>query len=1332
MARQGDTIVTHRTPSTTTTTTTTAARHQFLPRQQQSYSTSTSTAVPSTAFSTAASSSSTSPTATRRYISSDQPRNQYNQHHQPHNDNTELDWKYLSTAETYTSEYSSAASDEYEEDGATTTTTNTGHNSAQVSDSSAGSRSRGVAFTVQRNNSGRPVGGSGTAAARSFLIPTTSTSSSSPTTAAAVFSTSVKEADNSTDTIKGMRARALDKVNGRKTSSNLSSSPNLPGSKDFNPYRRSVTASSGANAAGGGSGGGSGTASDTAASGGRIYSGQESTAAGGGIGTTSNKAKRRSFGLSASDKSLSLRITTNATAGNNNSNGNTTKTSQPPEANPSTPPTQLRKRSSGPVKTIQQPQQQQQGLFTSEDDSEVPGQTVYQDRTRYASEGGMLVSEIKALKARVQELEMERMNRSLSSVQVQVQSPQIMTPKSLDRSTSSFLPGSDSQQGQGQQLSASSVSSMSHSEKLQQIIQKHRGSSVSQDLVNPLRSPMNAAMSDTESARDSVLARSPGVGGGMLEPSLSITSPARSPLFNTSTSSNSRQPTTQHVDLLNVALKNYEKWTGSVTGTATITAAGASGNPSFQAISRVVTNAISMNQTIRAWVKADVSLVESSSMNALQRASDEQIRSLTEFLLAATRNSHPSVNGAADRSNNNNPTSDTESINRGGGGGSVINRPYSPRLSTVTHHRFGQGQRLSLGMAASEFGAGGFDPNNPPYPTRPLSRAAMEPYEVLNPGPGEGGGAATIAVGNGMTSSGYLSRTNSIASSSNFSEPRARSTGPNNVRHSQGGGGYASDYGYDRQQPSAAASQGLGLSRNQFHQQQHHQQQQQQAGGSGGGAYSSRESSPPQEDPRGPVPRHQTSGLLIMNSNSSRTLHSPQHPSLATTGSADGTGSNTPTGQGQQPQQHLTRRQASVRNIVARYSQSGAKSPNMSGYDQGELQDSAINQSQDGGVNGRPISTQFDDNGGPRSPLFHPRQVGQAIGGFVQDQQQQQSHQLQHQYRYRQRQEDVMSVSESSFGPGLLQANAQTQARMGASIRRPLSQQDHHRNMAGSRLSESGESRQGHAYASLGVRAGQRYVGAHGGAFSEDENANASDWGGNSQRRGDRANGGVVVVNPQRVSMDSYSTRLKQFRGRHEQQLPFHQEGLSFEEPRQEFAEGVMQVEAGDALATGPVPRFAQRQPRYLTQSQYLDKPTQHRQGFQQHHQQQQHHQDMMMSTPSLPSPNSSPSSSARLDAPSLMMSLSLSNHGQGGGLSAGMSSTSLSSSVGGGGGGGGSGGVDGRYHLSPRGPVGKATFPRQGVAGLGDEGSYQNQGQGQQSLVGSSAARRVPIGTAQ
>jgi hypothetical protein len=101
----------------------------------------------------------------------------------------------------------------------------------------------------------------------------------------------------------------------------------------------------------------------------------------------------------------------------------------------------------------------------------------------------------------------------------------------------------------------------------------------------------------------------------------------------------------------------------------------------------------------------------------------------------------------------------------------------------------------------------------------------------------------------------------------------------------------------------------------------------------------------------------------------------------------------------------------------------------------------------------------------------------------------------------------------------------------------------------------------------------------------------------------------------------------------------------------------------------------------------------------------------MMMSTPSLPSPNSSPSSSARLDARSLMMSLS--NQGQGGGLvGTSVASSSSLSSLGG-------NGVDGRYHLSPRGPAGAATLPRQGLVGVNGEnqeqqpfqhGSYQGQ----------------------
>ncbi|KAG9067570.1 hypothetical protein KI688_012355 [Linnemannia hyalina] len=1228
--------MTHRTLSQTSATTTTIPRHQFQPRQlqqqqRQPYSTSTSAST-SLASSTATSSSSTSPTATRRLLSNQQQQQQ----HLAVNDNTELDWKYLSAADTYTSEYSSIASDEFEEDG-------TAHNSAQVSDSSAGSR----VATVQRSLGARP-----------FLVPASTTPSTMATAGTLSSSLTTKEADDSTDTIKGMRARALDRVNGRKaSSSNLSgSSGNLPGSNDYNPYRRSVTTTS------------SVVGSSDAITSSRNSSGQEATTAA-GAGGTGSKIKRRSFG--ASDRSQSLRITT---AGNTSDNSATKSDAQ--LNNPSAPSTLVRKRTSGPIKSQQQQQQQQQqpqqhALFTSEDDSEVPGQTVYQDRTRYASEGGMLVSEIKALKARVQELELERMNRSLSGLSVQ--SPQVMTPKSMDHSTTatSLSLANDSRQLQQQQSLT-----MSHSEKLQHIIQKHRGSSTSLDVANPLRSPVITAMSGVESARDvSAIRTAAAGGGGRLEPSLTITSPVRSPLLPFSTP---RQPTTQHVDLLNIALKNYEKWTGAVSGATT----DASSNPSFQAISRVATNAISMNQTIRAWVKADVSLVESSSMNALQRASDEQIRSLTEFLLAASRTSHLT---AADRSgNNNNPTSDTESVN---GGGSVISRPYSPRQSTVLHHRFGQGQRLSLGMVASELGAGGFE-QNPPYPTRPLSTTAFETYEMLNARGAAGPGP--VMVGNGMTSSGYLTRTSSIASS-NISEPRARSTGPN-VRHSQGG--YASDYSYDRQPTSGY--QGLDLSRNQLHQQQQQQQQQQQ----GGGALSSRENSPPQDEPRGPVPRRQASGLLMMdpqptNMTPTRNLQSPQHPPLAAGG--ERARSNTPLDQ----QQSLTRRQVSVRNIMARYSQ-GAKSPNVSGFEHqsGDLQDSVIDQSQENGT-GRPLSMthQYDD--GPRSPVFHPRQV---VG---QDQQQQQQ-----QYRYRQqlqRQDAGMSASDGAFGPGhaqgQVQAQAQAQARMGGSIRRPLSQQDHRRNMAESRLNESAEGRHG----SLGVRGGQRYLQERAGAFSEDENANASDWGSDSQR----SSRGVVVVNPQRASMDSYSARLKQFRGRHEQQLPFHQEGLSFEEPYPDngqqqqsgvaFSEGVVDVEAGDALSTGPVPRFAQRQHRYQsqTQSQYLDKPSQHRQQQHQH----QHHQDMMMSTPSLPSPNSSPSSSARLDAPSLMMSMS--NYGQGGGLvgAAGASSSSLSSL--------GGNGVDGRYHLSPRGPVGAATSPRQSVTGLNGDDHHQHGGLG-------------------
>ncbi|KAF9329765.1 hypothetical protein BGZ91_000406, partial [Linnemannia elongata] len=221
MARQGDTM-TYRTLSQTSTTTTTTPRHQYQSRQQrQPYSTSTSAST-SLASSTATSSSSTSPTASRRLLSNQQQQQQ----HLAVNDNAELDWKYLSTTETYTSEYSSVASDEFEEDG-------TAQSSAHVSDSSASSR----VATVQRSLGARP-----------FLVPASTTSSTSATAGTLSSSLTAKEADDSTDTIKGMRARALDKVNGRKaSSSNLSgSSGNLPGSNDYSPYRRSVTTTSSA------------------------------------------------------------------------------------------------------------------------------------------------------------------------------------------------------------------------------------------------------------------------------------------------------------------------------------------------------------------------------------------------------------------------------------------------------------------------------------------------------------------------------------------------------------------------------------------------------------------------------------------------------------------------------------------------------------------------------------------------------------------------------------------------------------------------------------------------------------------------------------------------------------------------------------------------------------------------------------------------------------------------------------------------------------------------------------------------------------------------------
>ncbi|KAF8986483.1 hypothetical protein BGZ46_000014 [Entomortierella lignicola] len=550
-------------------------------------------------------------------------------------DNTELDWRYLSTTETYSSEYSAASEEEDDEP-----------IQAMIAASAKESNN------VQSQRGTRPL------------------LAASPPVTSGLFASSpgtTHEADDSTDTIKSMRARALDKINGRRESLSNHNGNNNSANNASGSSKRATLSVTGQ--------GGSYLANRPSAS-----MDDKGTSHESGQGTAI-RVKRRSIGQSTAERSPITRA-------------NTKTSQQEPRHNiPVTQQSHIRKGNSGSFKSQQIP-------ITSEDEvSSAKGSG--QDRSRYATEGGgMLVSELKALKARVQELEMERMNRSLSGLDVQ------SSPQSLD------LPTPGDQQ------------SLSHSEKLQHIIQKHRGSAPSLESFNPSRSSVSSTLSASRQKSNR------GSEGTIGDSSVKIESPLRT----------SSTPSTQHLDLLQGAFKTFEK-VMSNTGSA-------DAHSAVLSMSKVVSSAVSMNQTIRTWIKADVTLVDSSSMTSLQRACDEQIRNLTESLLAMASMQ------STDRSFSQSDISPGD-------------RPYSPRLST-SPQKFAQGQRLSLAIVGSELGARNGVDFNPPYPTRPLSAAAFKNYDT----------AGSITP-NAMSSSGYW--TSSISSGA-ATEPRVRANNQDSNR----------------------------------------------------------------------------------------------------------------------------------------------------------------------------------------------------------------------------------------------------------------------------------------------------------------------------------------------------------------------------------------------------------------------------------------------------------------------------------------------------------------------------------------------------------------------
>ena len=1063
---------------------------------------------------------------------------------------SELDWRYLSSTHTSENDYSSAVSegeDDYDD-----------HYQYQHQD---------LDQALGHNNNGpltlaEPL--SLPYRTRPLLVPSHSSSgqqkasasspsfATSPSAAAssssglflslATSQGSLHEADNSTDTIKSMRARALDKINGRAgttgghNNTTTSSSVHLassPGHNNNNNYTSSSHYTTSANQS---------VPSISKRVGPTTFAQHANTSPGRSAtamqdASTGSRFKKKSLG-SVPDRSTIPRIST--------------KLHQPEQNHPAIAHQYplVRKRTSGSFKS--QNQQQQHQLVTSDDDQDPPAQNSFTDRHRYASEGGGLIaSEIKALKARVQELEMERMNRSLSGITVQ--SPQAMTPQNYQQQFTV----------QEEQQAAN------HSEKLQHLLQKHR---VPAESSSNQRSPVPGSSATLANrSTDNI---------GSLRSGMRLDPPAAiaSPVHHGATDVGQSNSTPQHITLLKDAFRTFEKAASSICGN----------NSAVTSMSKAVSNALSMNQTIRTWIKADVNLVDSSSMNALKRASDEQIRSLTESLLALAT-----------------PPPSTDKIPAqldGTGGDVAMSRPESPRH--LTFHRLGQGQgegqRFSLAMAGHELGA------MPPYPTRPLSAAAVRNYESIGPG-------TPIT----MSSSGYLSRAEPAVT--NAIDPRARSLARN---------GDASNFGLERQgslgaqrtpEPSLRQEQGgPGLSsRRQVH-------------------------LPSLQQPR--------SSLL----STPRASISPQ-PDRA----------RSPGIQPSESSSSLTRRQASVRNIMMRYSQSGSKSPEF------------------GPTGGQDnLSTQYShglgiDQGHDSPSRFEQQSHVLSGQGSESGQSERRENDLYHPHGTRVR----PSISSNTF------SSLGHHHGLGGSLRRPLSQQEHH-SFSRSPLPGT-QFRQG-----LVVQRPGRY--AQDGVFSEDE---SSGWGSMSVNQ-------LVPRNKAGV----YSAQVQQSRGRQDGQQQ-QQQQQQHRRSQQQYSDrplDTLSIYSDGAESEAYTDDRhsdqgrARRQVLSFPRQQHLqgisEVQLQHQeQQFHQQQQQQQHlnHSDMMMTTPSMPSPTSSPSSSSRVDGPSLV-----SSHGYQSVIS----------------------GLDARYQLSPRGPTGSAAFPRQqslsSIASFGEEGPYLDDRKQHQQIL--------------
>ncbi|KAF9417669.1 hypothetical protein BGZ94_009904 [Podila epigama] len=1122
------------------------------------------------------------------------------------NEHTELDWRYLSAADACHSEYYSSHNDGDDDDEGEEEVEEEEEEEQQqhqqqhqrkdivISSSSLDHLQHARTLT-------RPT--------RRLLVPyrsilssasaSATASNSTATATKAALSNGAQVANDSTDTIKNMRARALDKINGRSGSTLARDAEQSRGHTASSPVASSPQANSTRPSRGSSAGNiaklsnsnnvphpskkqavtssSSGTARALHRSASSIAALPSSTKTeqedGASTGQNSgSKVKRRSFGLN-NERITLPRITTKFAQADSQHHSTATATITP-----------LRKRNSGSFK-------RQQALSTSEDEQEAPAQSIFQGRARFASEsGGILLSELKALKARVQELEMERMNRSLS---LSAQSPLPMTPKSMDRSPRE-----------------EESSPRTHSEKLQSILQRHRGSSASTSSSSPLRSPVTTAV-EKGSLRNGNTLRSQSTKGSATPSKVSTLSDSTlrtgarvsttSTSSSTTTASTKTISTTRHITLLQETFKAFEK--------AMVPLQTAGSNSYIQGMGNAVQNAVSMNQTIRTLIKADVSLVDSPAMTSLQRASDDQIRSLTEALLGLTTTVTATVSGGAfDR---------TITPNEALVNSNAPVRSYSPRISGPTQERFSQGQRLSLGLVGEDLEARArakatastdHHHRHQTFAQRPYSSTA-ESTGTMTP--------------NARVSSGYPSRTNSIASLSSNNDLRDRGLNPRQ--------GYTADYGYETQ--PGYAGHGLALVHpvaiDSVASREPPPQHEAQANFWDQGQDQDQDQVQDRNRDRDRDYRQGVKNSPVFSSSTPLSIEAPRFasPGLSSIRDNDSVVS-----------EQVVQSQTSVRNILTRYSQmtptQGRFSRNDQGQGEGEGQGQDQYQFQDQDHDQDQGYNQDHDRDQAQAQAQEQIQEQQVMMGRNQNVNQNYGMNQERQEHARHRQLRSQKSSQHLPEPTMIS----DQQERASAPRGPLLQQD-------SRL---------HGHPNEGQQPGPgrglvRQMRPH--MFSEDE---GTGWG--TASAGQLDSRSRPPFSQQRYQQHQSQHKLQQVFDPHrqddadDQRFPAGYFERAFQQDRRGFSDGEVPMTGQQVL--------------YRT-----------RQGLQPHHHQPQHnhqnyqnhhHQDMAITTPSLSSPTSSPSSSSRLEGPS---SLASSN---------------------------GVGGVGGRYHLSPRSPAHPSTFPRQ------------------------------------